>query len=813
MVRNYFKVAIRNLWRQKGFAFINVFGLSVGLACCILIFLYVKEEITFDTFHNKSERIYRAWVLEDYGDGKVFFNTVTPGVLAPTLSSHYNEISKVTRFSNRGGLIRKDGQMFNELIWQAGPEFFDIFDFPVLSGSTEKSLEELNSIVITEKAARKYFGSDPAVGKVMEIQMGAEFQNFFVKAVLSDIPANSSLQFDYLISDLHYKTLYNPRTVDSWTNVICETYILLDENNHAEALADKFPNLINEILPDFDQGTYSIGLQPITDIHLNPDMPVGYAPVSDPKYSYILSAIAVLILVVAAVNFMTLSLGQSMVRAKEVGVRKVAGAQRRQLIFQFLAEASLVTLISLGMGVLLSILGLPLFNDLAGKTLALNISGTTILFFGMLAGLITFFAGSYPAFILSGFRPIMVLKNDVKVGGGKQTLRKLLVIVQFVFSIFLISSTLIMRSQINFLRNKDLGFKKEQVLVVPLNISAGRYSAVVESGMQASKPFRNELMKLPEVVKVGVASHIMGTGGWTGVGYTDSEGNFRNFDMNSIDEDYIPALQIEVKHGRNFDVNIPSDIRRGIIINEAFAKEYAWEDPLIEKIPGNDFPDHEIIGVVKDFNYASLHGQVTPLVMVMDPGIILKGISDIGIGTSIAPKLMISMSSDNLSESVEKIKAVWNKLSPGEEFNFSFVDQTLDAQYENDRHLEQVVTSASILAILIGSLGLLGLASLNMTARVKEISMRKILGASNQTLLTLLAWDFLIMIAIALVLAVPVTYFAMSNWLNGFSYRVSITPVFFLAAGGISLLVAMLTISYHAVKTTMTNPANNLRHE
>lgn len=798
--------------RRKGFSSINIFGLSVGLACCILIFLYVSEEFTFDRFHNKSDRIYRAWVLEDYGEGKIFHNTITPGVLGPTLSSHFPEINGLARYSNVGGLILKDGQTFNETIFQAGPDFFDIFDFKVLEGSTENSLSELSSIVITEKAASKYFGKVSPVGKTLEIQIDSGFRDYIVRAVLEDIPSNSSLQFDYLISDLHYKTLVNPRVLNSWTNIICETYVLLDENNAVEELEAKFPAMMREVLQDFD-GSYTVGLQKITDIHLNPDMPIGFAPVSDPKYSYILSAIAILILIVAAVNFTTLSLGLSIVRAKEVGVRKVAGAQRKQLMVQFITETFLITGASLFMGVLLAILGLPLFNDLAGKTLEIIPTVSNLSFLLGLAILITLVAGSYPAMVLSGFRPISVLKNEVKVGGGRQALRKILVITQFVFSIFLIASTLIMQAQIDFLRTKDLGFKKEQIVVVPLNVNALRYTQIVSAGLDRSLPFKNELQKFPEVKRVGLSTHTVGTGGWTNAGYTDVQGNFRSFDLNCVDEDYLEAMQIELVAGRNFDPNIPSDRRRSILVNEAFVREYGWEDPLSQKIPGNDFDDHEIIGVVKDFNYASLHGNVEPLVITINPLVVFSGISDIGVGTSIAPKLIVSLESGNLTESIDNIKSVWNKLSPGEEFNFSFVDQTLDAQYDNDKHLGKIVTSASILAIIIGSLGLLGLASLSMASRVREISLRKVLGASNKGLFLLLGKDFLIMILAALILSVPLTYFLMNDWLNAFAYKVSISPVFFLVAGGISMVAACLTIAYHTAKTIMTNPVRNLRQE
>ncbi|MGB4971148.1 MAG: ABC transporter permease, partial [Cyclobacteriaceae bacterium] len=683
MLKNYLKIAFRSLLRSKTHSIINILGLGIGIACCILIVLFVRDEWTFDTFHSKADSIYRVWAREDYGKDEVFFYTVTPFPMGPTLKDNFAEVEYQVRINNIGPQVKVGENLFSEQVTIGGKDFFRVFDFDVEHGESETALEGVNNVVITNRTAVKYFGESDPINKVIAIQLGDDFLDFAVKAVVEDMPTNSSIQFDILISDLNYPKLYSERTLTSgWFNITPETYVLLRNDANVNQLEGKIQPFMKTVLgPDFD-AKYEVGLQPLTDIHLNTNYPVGIAPVSNPKYAGILAAIALLILIVACINFVTLSVGRSIKRAKEVGIRKVVGAERKHVIFQFIGEAVIVTIISLVVGVLLSYLGLPLFNDLASKQLAIEANG-----FMLLVGLITILiigllAGSYPAFVLSGFRPVSILKGNITTGNSKQGLRKVLVGVQLVLAIFLISSTLVMRDQLQYLQNKDMGFNKEQLMAIQMNVKGNfRLTELIRKGFENVQPFKNELGKVNGVTDVFAASHDFGNGAWTNIGFTDESDSYRTFNLNVVDADYLPSMKIEMTEGRYFSEENLSDSRRSVIVNEALVKSYGMTDPIGKRLPGKNFEDHEIIGVVKDFNYASLYTSVEPLVIVMDVQVIAAGIENISIDDNPTPKLLVRLQPGNMNATIDEVKGVWDKLTNGEEFTFTFVDDAMAAQY------------------------------------------------------------------------------------------------------------------------------------
>lgn len=816
MLQNYLKITLRSLWRSKVHSLINILGLGLGVACCILIVLFVHDEWTFDRFHSKADRIYRVYAREDWGEKQQFFATLTPLPMGPALKENFPEVEKHVRINPVGSQVKVGDIQFNEQVIIGGQDFFDVFDFDVISGD-RNALHSQSNVVITERIAKKYFGEANPIDKLISMQLGENFEDFTVKAVTENVPTNSSIQYDILISDLNFNKVFDERTITSaWFNISPETYVLLQEGTDPKQIEAKFPSVFRTILgeEEFKQSKYAPGLQPITDIHLNTDYPVGIAPVSNQRYSLILAAIASLILIVACINFVTLSVGRSIKRGKEVGIRKVVGAQRWQLIIQFIGEAVIVTLAALVMGIMAAWGSLSTFNELSGKQLIFPLNGFLLFIMLSLLIVIGLIAGSYPAFVLSAFKPISILKGGLQAGSSKQQMRKWLVGVQLVLSIFLVSSTLIMSQQLDFLQNKNLGFNKEQLAVIRLNVPrGGRLTERVKLGFEKAELFKTEFSKIPDINSACASSHDFGNGNWTSVGYTDDKDVYRNFTLNSIDDDYISTLKIELVQGRNFSQEILSDGRRGVIVNEAFLKEYGWSNAIGKKIPGKNFLDHEIIGVVKDFNFASLYTKVQPLVMVQDPAIILSGVENINIDSSPLPKLIVRLQPGNMQTTIDQIKMVWEKISPGEEFTFGFVDQTLAAQYRSDQNLGKIVRMATLLAMFIGSLGLYALASLAMQNRTKEISIRKVMGATEQSLLVLLTKDYVFLIMISLLLSVPITWYMMNQWLQSFEYRVTIGWQVFAWAGALSLFIALVTISYQALKTAWTRPADTLKYE
>ncbi|HYG02671.1 MAG TPA: ABC transporter permease [Chryseosolibacter sp.] len=816
MFRNYVKIAFRALLRNKVHSIINVLGLSIGIASCLLIVLFVKDELTFDRFHSKADRIYRAYAKEDWGENQQFTDITTPFPLGPTLKENFQEVEGMTRINPVGTQVKVGEALYTETILVADKDFLKMFDFEAIAGARESALDDPLGVILSESIAKKYFGDEDPINKVISMQLGEQPENFNVKAVFRDAPKNSSITYSMIISDENLPKLFSEHTLTSaWFNISPETYVMIREDANADALMQKFPALFKTLLgEDYEKSRYFVGLQPLTSIHLDTSLPAGLAPVSDPKYSYILSAIALLILVVACINFVTLSIGRSLKRAKEVGIRKVVGAVRRQLIMQFVGEAVMITIISLGLGIVLATLNLPIFNDLSGKQLEFQPDGVLALVIVSLVVIIGLFAGSYPAFVLSAFKPVSILKGISKTGNSKQTLRKVLVSVQLVLSVFLISSTILMYKQLTFLQNKNLGFNREQVAVVQLIVNQqGRLSQRVPAGFEKAQQFKNELSKEKSIINVCAASHDFGNGSWTNVGYTDDRGTYRTFFVNIVDADYIPSMQMQMVSGRAFSTSNPSDNVSSIIVNEAFVKEYGWDNPIGQRIPGKDFIVHEVIGVIKDFHFASLYTRVDPLVMTMNVSIPFSGIENINMGNSPIPKLFVRIKAGQTSEGLAAVKASWDKITGGEELEFNFVDQSLAAQYRTDENLGNIVSAACMLAMLIGSLGLYGLASIAMQNRTKEISIRKVLGATERSLLVLLSKDYMALVLIALVISVPFTIYVMNQWLSSFQYRIAIGVDTFAIAGLVSLVIAMITVSYQVLLTTSRQPADTLKYE
>ncbi|MDX1548190.1 MAG: FtsX-like permease family protein, partial [Rhodothermales bacterium] len=568
----------------------------------------------------------------------------------------------------------------------------------------------------------------------------------------------------------------------------------------------KIPTMMEQVLGE-RYGTYehTFGFQPITGIHLDPDVPVGIEPTSDPAYSYILGAIALFVLLIAAINFITLSIGRSADRAMEVGVRKAIGADRRQVMLQFWGEAVLLTALALGFGVLLAGVCLPLFNTLADRDLRLAFDAGTVLSVLGLGGVIALAAGIYPAAVLSGFRPVEVLKGQLRMRGDRSLLRRGLVVVQFALSIFLIAGTLLMQRQLDFLQTKNLGFDKEQVVVIPTGVP-------VEEGEVLAERFRNALAGHGAVAGMTVSAFPL-DGGWMNVGYTTDQDVYRTFNVNLVDPDFLETMGIEVVAGRGFSRDTPSDERSALIINEAMVQEYGWTEPLGQRLPGRNFPDHEIIGVVADFNYESLRNAVEPAALVLSFDVLRPGIENVGMASSPRRDLSVRIRPDDIPGTLALLEQTWATVAPNQDFDFYFLDEAVDNQYQQEARLGRIVGIASLLAIVIACLGLFGLAALAVVRRTKEIGVRKVMGASVHGIVLLLSKEFTKLVLVAFVIAAPAAYFAQHRWLADFAYRVEISWRIFLVAGVAALGIAMLTVSYQAFRAALADPVKSLRYE
>ena len=805
MIRNYFKVAMRYLLRNKGYTAINILGLAIGITCCILIMLFVRSEWSYDKFHGKSDRIYRAWVLEHYEDQDDIIDIVTPLPLAGALQSSYAEIESTCRVFNLNTLVKTGEQSFSENIRMVDSSFFRIFDFALLEGNRNDPFPTSNSIILTEATAKKYFGKQDPIGKSIELQLANEKVMFSVSGIAKAAPEESSIKYNALISFSNGKYLFSPRAMQAWFSVNPETYVLLRKDADPDKLAKKFPSMVKKNLGEaYKEGGYIVNLQPIKKIHLDTSLPAGIEPISNPKYSYVLLTIGILILLVACVNFITLSVGRSATRALEVGVRKVLGAERQQLIRQFWGEAILLTIISVILGIILAVLLVNPFNHLINRQLELQFDVGFIGYCILIIALIGLIAGIYPAIILSGFRPVEILKGKLKLGNNTGLFRKGLITGQFVTSIAMIICTIVIGDQLDYLQNKDLGYQKEQVVIIPTNKPRLR-------GMELAERYRNELLKQPQVAGASVSLMSFSETPWVNVGYSDDKNIYRSFQFNAVDPYFLKTMGIQLKEGRDFSADNPADYTSSMIVNEALVKMFEWKNGVGQKLPGSI--EQQIVGVVKDFNYQSLHTPVQPLAMIIKPDSFFRRINDINFAAPLQPRISVRLKAGNLSANLNTLRQVWKTVAPDQEFEYRFLDESIAAQYTTEQRTGTIVKLASALSIFIACMGLFGLATLTVVRRTREIGIRKVLGASVSSVVKLLSKEFLILVLLAALVAFPLGWWAMNKWVEDFAYRVNIEWWVFVAAAIGALIIALLTVSYHAIKAALANPVKSLRTE
>ena len=805
MIKNYFKVAMRYLLRNKGYTAINILGLAIGITCCILIMLFVRSEWSYDKFHSKSDRIYRAWVLENYDDMDDIIDITTPLPLAGALQSSFGEIESTCRVFNLNTLAKTGEQSFSEDIRMVDSSFFKIFDFALLKGDRENPFPTSNSIILAENTAKKYFGKQNPIGKNIELQLANEKVIFSVSGIVRAAPEESSIKYNALISFANGKYLFSPRAFKAWFSISPETYVLLRKDADPDKLAKKFPSMVKQHLGEaYREGGYIVTLQPITKIHLDSSLPAGIEPISNPKYSYILLTIGILILLVACINFITLSVGRSATRAMEVGVRKVLGAERQQLIRQFWGEAVLLTVISVIIGIALSVMLVKPFNQIINKQLVLQVDLMFIGYCILIIIIIGLIAGIYPAIILSGFRPVEILKGKLKLGNKSGLFRKSLITGQFVTSIAMIVCTIVIGGQMDYLQNKDLGYQKEHVVIVPTNKPRLR-------GMEIAELYRNELLKQPQVAAASVSLMSFSETPWINVGYTDDKNIYRSFQFNAVDPYFLKTMGIQLAEGRDFSASNPADNMSSMIVNEALLNLFGWKNGVGQKLPGKI--EQQIVGVVRDFNYQSLHTKVQPLALIIKPDSFFRRIENISFGPPLQPRISVRLKTGNLAASLATLKQVWKNVVPDQEFEYRFLDESIAAQYRQEQRTSTIVKLASALSIFISCMGLFGLATLTVVRRTREIGIRKVLGASVSGVVRLLSKEFLVLVIIAALIAFPLGWWAMNKWLEDFAYRVHIEWWVFPVAGIAALLIALLTVSFQAIKAALANPVKSLRTE
>jgi putative ABC transport system permease protein len=817
MFCNYIKVAYRNLVRSKLYTLISTVGLATGIACCVLIFLYVQSELSYDKFHVHADDIYRVIRLRTSPDGTVDAKPSTSGLLGPLLESDFPEVLRSARIVGSQQVMRVEDKSFSEILQFVDPAFLEMFTFAVLGGGTGKVLSDPSSVVITTEIAQKYFGDADPVGQQMTVQLDETMAEFTVAGVTQPPPENSSVDFDILVSFEQTKHIYPEGILDDWDNGSPQTFVQFEPGTDVEAFLAKLTHHIARLTAGIrlnNDDKLSHRLQPLTDIHLNPAYEGVVGPTSDPMYSYILSGIALAILLIACINFTTLTVGRAAGRVREVGVRKAIGADRRQLMKQFWTEALLMSLGAVLLAVVLAELMLPIFCELSHKKLALDLWSNWILIpaLSLLVVLSGAIAGAYPAAYQSRFPAAISLKSSSAVS-GRNGLVRALVAAQFIVSVFLIIATLTMSKQMSFISGRDLGYDRRWVVTIPVNATGERSATILDR-------FRSELSDRPEILSVTGYAFPLGSY-WLRVYPSEGPGlcvtfgeeinespsggarSARSFYYtNFVDYDYLSTLNIKSVGGRDFSREFPSDASGSVLINQAAAKAFGWEDALGRQLPFG-FEEKKVIGVVDDFHYYPVHRQIEPLVL---------NLSRTGWLSSIG-EIAVRIKSQDVAGTIALLEETWKETADGLPFSYSFLDDQVAEQYAAERRWEHIVRYASAFSLLVACLGLFGVASLAVARRQKEIGIRKVVGATVPNIVTLLLKEFAFLVAISAAIASPIAYLVMNRWLENFAYRTEMTLTVFILAGLAALIIAVLTVSYQAVRAALANPVDTLRYE
>ena len=797
MFKNYLKIAFRNLVKRKGYSFINIFGLAIGIASSILIFLYVYNEMTYDTFHQNADEIYLIHRKDKSPKGIEVIAT-TPNPLPLTLRNDYPELANVVSFFVTEFPVTIKGTLFKEIGFSVEPSVFQMFSFPLLKGNPETALADVNSVVITEDLAEKYFGNEDPIGQTVTV---FNKYDFIITGILKKIPENSSIKFEMLVSD-KIRKVNSPTWGTKWYSSGVYTFVQCPKEFTSVELENQLPFILEKYTPDWLRERMELGLQPLTSIHLSSEMSMyGLVQPNSIIYIYILIAIALSVLLIACFNFINLSTARYSERAREIGVRKVMGARRYELILQFLGESVLLSLLSLILGIILAELFLPEFNFLTGKELTLTIYNNSLLLLGMIGfGIfIGVFSGSYPAFFLAKYRPASVIRSQFqKLTSKGANIRRILIIAQFTISIILIISELVITRQLYYMKNHELGFNSENMLVIPtqlyelkdpIRIKAYVHTinnqkgskGIISTAISEDVPgfyYRNEFGVVPE--------------GWTG------EGSLEMI-VTSIDEHFLDTYQMQLSVGRNFSPELETDKRESVLLNEAAVRKIGWNKAVgkhFNYVHG-DGP-FTVIGVVRDIHFKSLITQIEPLVYRIAVQYLF---------------LSVRIRSDNISETVNFLREQWQKIVQDVPFDYFFIDDNYARSYQAEEKVAEIIGIFSLLAVILACMGLLGLSALTVSQRTKEIGIRKVLGASLYDIAFLISKQFVILVLFANIIAFPIAYFLMKDWLQNYPYRIELGIIFFIIGGLLALVIAMITVSFQAIKAARANPVDSLRYE
>lgn len=786
MLKNYFVTSLRNIKRHKAFSIINIMGLAVGMAVCIIIMLYIKSELSYDKFHKDYEKTFRVQVksgddmMIKLGYGEV---TLTPAMLKDILVEKYPEVKSVARvrYYNPNGIAYKfNGNIATEKSYlDVDPSFFDVFDFEFTVGSKASAMPDLNSIVITESFASRCFGNLNPIGQIISVRT----KDYKVTSVLKDVPANSHLKFNFLLPiEIHdYES-------KGWTSSNFATYIKTDKADDYSKLND----IIND-LPKYycsnNAKNDKLFLLPLKDIHYKSNTKFEYEAIGNINYIYGLTVLGIIVLLLACVNFMNLSTAQAQERSVEIGLRKTVGANKKEIITQFMAESLSISFIAVCFAVLIVIISLPLFNRLVESNI--KVSGDfSFLFMAMLLGIVTgLLAGSYPAFVLSSFTPISMIKKKIGSAGNfsSAVLRKSMIVFQFVVCSFLIAGAIGVDKQIHFIFNKDMGYKKDQIIIIPIR----DYKTI--------KILKNELLNCPSVQYATLSSYAPDEIRTSQNYFWETPQNDQMFTSNAVDPDYFKTFDIKLAQGRFF-VELPEDNpQEQYILNETAVKYMQAINPIGMKMGREDKPNGEVVGVVKDFNFRSLREKIEPLIL--------------SVRSNGYSYLSLKINTVNIAGAIDEIKEKYRAIVPNKPFDFYFMDEHFAKIYSKETQLADAIKIFSLLAIFVACLGMLGLITYSISKRKKEIGVRKILGAEIKNIIYLISKEFFLLIILANIIAIPFSFYAIHTWLSDFFYKTEISWWIFLLAMFASLLVSAVTIGFQTLKAATANPVDSIRYE